>query len=269
MSLDLNQEKIQWCKLLYVWYLIKEAEWSLESTPVNVKHSANKEGTWSARLIKVYYTQNLAILSYSLRVAQVLFGATHECCLQSAKPYPSHVSVPGIWLPASWWLCKAIHPHHLHSHLQTGMSGSPGTSLSSLGLTCLELVSKLCGLNTAGHHRIARASYNACTPLTAFSSLFFSPYLRFDLWTLLLASRENWHSPWPCSFSCHVLVSSTVVLKAHGVFQWILHFLLHWSRKLDLGWMEGIFKLLPWRTESICYFIQTALQVVLEDCKGC
>lgn len=176
MSLDLNQEKIQWCKLLYVWYLIKEAEWSLESTPVNVKHSANKEGTWSARLIKVYYTQNLAVLSYSLRVAQVLFGATHECCLQSAKPYPGHVSVPGIWLPASWWLCKAIHPHHLHSHLQTGMSGSPGTSLSSLGLTCLELVSKLCGLNTAGHHRIARASYNACTPLTAFSSLSFFPH---------------------------------------------------------------------------------------------
>lgn len=81
-----------------------------------------------------------------------------------------------LWLPASWWLCKAIHPHHLHSHLQKGMSGSPGTSLSSLGLTCLELVSKLYGLNTAGHHRIARASYNACTPLTAFSCLSFSPH---------------------------------------------------------------------------------------------
>lgn len=115
------------------------------------------------------------------------------------------------------------------------------------------------GINTAGHCRTARAGYNTFTLLDSFFLSFFSILeiwfmdLNSCFWGRLAHSRH-------CPFSCHVQVGSTMVLKAHGAFQWISHFLLHWSRKFALGYMEESFELLPRGTETACHFIQMTLK---------
>lgn len=60
------------------------------------------------------------------------------------KLIPGQAFVRGISGPTAIIVIVLGHlPYHLHSHLQTGTSGNPGTALSSLRLMSLELVSKL------------------------------------------------------------------------------------------------------------------------------
>lgn len=110
---------------------------------MSVKHSANKEGTWLALFIKVYYPGNLAICKLLFAGAKMSLGATDGCHLQSGAPSPS--THPGPGRVAVTVIVSDCWPDHSHLHPQTGMAGSLGTSLFGFGLMGLELVPELCG----------------------------------------------------------------------------------------------------------------------------
>lgn len=175
------EEKIQRCKLLYMWYL-KDAEWSLESTPGNVKHSANKEGTCSALLIKVYYTQNLAICELLLERSYNAFRGCKWMHLQ--KCWTSSLDMP---------LCLRLWAWGYHGYYIT-----PSTlelNWLVLGWSVLKWSHSSAGISTAEHYRTTRASYNTFNLLDSLLSFFL-----FHTWNLIhgplaLGSREGWHTP--------------------------------------------------------------------------
>lgn len=114
------------------------------------------------------------------------------------KLFPGHAFVRGdSGSVAIMLLCKTIYPI---TYIHTCRQGC----LAALELNCLVWVWCVLNwfqssvvINTSGHDRIARVSYNIFTLLDSFPFFFSFPYLRFDLWTVMLASREDWHTPDP------------------------------------------------------------------------
>lgn len=163
---------------------------------MNVKHSANKEGTWSALLIKEYYIQNFAICKLLFeRSWSALTGCPLMLSPSVLNLITGHTFCAGRLAPgSSRFLWKTIYPITYTNTCRQGCLAALELYCLVLGWSVLNWFQSSVGINTAGHYRTVRASYDAFTLLDSFLFFLSFPYLRFDLWTLILASREDWHT---------------------------------------------------------------------------
>lgn len=169
------------------------------------------------------------------------------------------------WLP--WLLSKTIYPI---TYIHTGRQGC----VAALELHCLVWVWRVLnwfqrsvGIDTAGALQNSKGRLWCLHSLWQVSFPFLSfPHLRFDLWALILASREDWHTPDPVHLAA---MSESAHSGSPGVvcMQWVSHFLLHWSRKPALRWMEESFKFCH-GGQKLCVILQATLKMFLEDLMG-